>query len=75
MEAVELIVVSNTIAVAHADVLLEAEPLERRTDFKPTERDKQLPLSSSRSANWKRRWARSSAKAPKKITGTAHADR
>ncbi|BBN88777.1 hypothetical protein AZSP09_18000 [Azospira sp. I09] len=40
MEAVELMVVSNTIAVAHADVLLEAEPLERRTDFKPTERDK-----------------------------------
>ena len=27
--------------VAHADALLKATPLEQRTDFKPTERDKQ----------------------------------
>jgi hypothetical protein len=42
VEAVELMVASNTITVAHADALLKATPLEQRTDFKPTERDKQL---------------------------------
>lgn len=35
-------VASNTITVAHADALLKATPPEQRTDFKPTERDKQL---------------------------------
>ncbi|MDX1329999.1 MAG: plasmid partitioning protein RepB C-terminal domain-containing protein [Burkholderiaceae bacterium] len=42
VEAVELMVASNTITVAHADALLKATPLEQRNDFKPTERDKQL---------------------------------
>ncbi|WP_205231176.1 plasmid partitioning protein RepB C-terminal domain-containing protein [Azospira oryzae] len=42
LEAVELMVASNTITVAHADALLKATPPEQRTDFKPTERDKQL---------------------------------
>jgi ParB-like chromosome segregation protein Spo0J len=42
VEAVELIVASNTITVARADALLKATPPEQRTDFKPTERDKQL---------------------------------
>jgi len=40
--AVELMVASNTITVAHADALLKATPSEQRTDFKPTERDRQL---------------------------------
>jgi hypothetical protein len=35
-------VASNTITVAHADALLKATPPEQRTDFKPSERDKQL---------------------------------
>ena len=42
VEAVELMVASNTITVAHADALLKATPPEQRTDFKPSERDKQL---------------------------------
>ncbi len=42
VEAVELMVASNTITVAHADALLKATPPEQRTDYKPTERDKQL---------------------------------
>jgi len=54
VEAVELMVASNTITVAHADALLKATPPEQRTDFKPTERDKQL-APSSRSSNWKRK--------------------
>lgn len=41
VEAVELMVASNSITVAHADALLKATPPEQRTDFKPTERDKQ----------------------------------
>lgn len=41
VEAVELVVASNTITVAHADALFKASPPEQRTDFKPTERDKQ----------------------------------
>jgi hypothetical protein len=32
---------SNTGTLAHADALLKATPLEQRTDFKPTERDRQ----------------------------------
>lgn len=35
-------VASNIITLAHADALLKATPPEQRTDFKPTERDKQL---------------------------------
>lgn len=42
VEAVELMVGSNTITVAHPDTLLKATPPERRTDFRLTERDKQL---------------------------------
>lgn len=42
VEAVELMAASNTITVAHADALLKATPPEQRTDFEPTERDKQL---------------------------------
>lgn len=42
VEAVELMVASNTITVAHADALLKATPPEQRTDLKPSERDKQL---------------------------------
>ncbi len=42
VEAVELMVASNTITVAHTDAPLKAMPPERRTDFKPTERDRQL---------------------------------
>lgn len=42
VEAVEWMVASNTITVAHADALLKATSPEQRTDFKPTERDKQL---------------------------------
>jgi hypothetical protein len=42
VEAVELMLASNTITVAPADALLKATPPEQRTDFKPTERDKQL---------------------------------
>ena len=40
VEAVELMVTSNTITVAHAEALLKATPPEQRTDFKPAERDK-----------------------------------
>ena len=35
-------VASNTITVAHADAFLKATPPEQRTDFKPTELDRQL---------------------------------
>ena len=42
LEAVELMVASNTITVAHADALLKATLPEQRIDFKPTERDRQL---------------------------------
>jgi hypothetical protein len=42
VEAVELMVASNTITVAHADALLKATPPEQRTDFKPAERERQL---------------------------------
>jgi hypothetical protein len=42
VEAVELMVASNTITVAHADALLKATPPEQRTDFKPAERDRRL---------------------------------
>jgi ParB-like chromosome segregation protein Spo0J len=40
VEAVELMVSSNTITVAHADALLKATPPELRTDVRPLERDK-----------------------------------
>lgn len=42
VKAVELMVASNIITVAHADALLEATPPEQRIDFKPSERDKLL---------------------------------
>lgn len=40
VEAVELMVSSNTITVAHAEALLKATPPELRTDFRPLERDR-----------------------------------
>ena len=40
VEAVELMVSSNTITVAHAEALLKATPPQQRTDVKPTEHDK-----------------------------------
>lgn len=40
VEAVELMIASNTITVAHAEALLKATPLEQRTDLKPAEREK-----------------------------------
>ncbi len=40
VEAVELMVTSNTITVAHAEALLKATPPEQRTDVKPAEREK-----------------------------------
>lgn len=42
VEVVELMVASNTINVARADALLKATPPEQRTDFKLTERDRQM---------------------------------
>ena len=45
VEAVELMIASNTITVAHADALLKATPPEQRTDFKPAEKDnKKAPI-------------------------------
>lgn len=44
VEAVELMVTSNTITVAHAEALLKATPPEQRADFKPAERDKTSPI-------------------------------
>lgn len=40
VEAVELMIASNTVTVAHADALLKASPPEQRTDQPPPERDK-----------------------------------
>jgi hypothetical protein len=40
VEAMELMLASNTITVAHAEALLKAKPLEQRTDVKPAEREK-----------------------------------
>jgi ParB-like chromosome segregation protein Spo0J len=40
VEAIELMVSSNTITVAHAEALLTATPPELRTDVRPLERDK-----------------------------------
>ena len=40
VEAVELMIASSTITVAHAEALLKATPPEQRTDVKPTEKDK-----------------------------------
>jgi ParB-like chromosome segregation protein Spo0J len=44
VEAVELMVSSNTITVAHAEALLKATPPEQRADLKPAERDKISPI-------------------------------
>jgi ParB-like chromosome segregation protein Spo0J len=38
--AVELMIASNTITVAHAEALLKATPREQRTDVEPAEREK-----------------------------------
>lgn len=43
VEAVELMIASNTITVAHADALLKATPPEQRADLKPAEREKKTP--------------------------------
>lgn len=40
MEAVELMIASNTIRVAHAEALLKATPHEQRTDLPSPDRDK-----------------------------------
>ncbi len=40
VEAVELMIASNTITVAHAEALLKATPLEQRTDAKSVEKEK-----------------------------------
>lgn len=39
VEAVELMIASNTITVAHAEALLKATLSEQRTDIKPAERE------------------------------------
>ncbi len=44
VEAVELMIASNTITVAHAEALLKATPPEQRTDVKPAEREKKTAL-------------------------------
>jgi len=44
VEAVELMMTSNTITVAHAEALLKATPPEQRTDVKSTEKEKSAPL-------------------------------
>lgn len=44
VEAVELMVASSTITVAHAEALLKATPPEQRADLKPAERDKTSPI-------------------------------
>ena len=43
VEAVELMIASNTITVAHAEALLKATPHEQRTDVPSPERDKKTP--------------------------------
>jgi hypothetical protein len=35
VEAVKLVIASNSITVAHADALLKASPPDQRTDYKP----------------------------------------
>jgi len=42
VEAVELMIASNTITVAHAEALLKATPPEQRTDVKPAERENKI---------------------------------
>ncbi len=44
VEAVELMVASNTITVAHAEALLKATPPEQRADLKPAEKVKTAPM-------------------------------
>ena len=43
VEAVELMIASNTITVAHAEALLKATPHEQRTDLQGLERDRRTP--------------------------------
>jgi hypothetical protein len=40
VEAVKLMIASNTITVAHADAVLKATPPEQRTDVKPPIKEK-----------------------------------
>jgi hypothetical protein len=40
VEAVERIIASNTITVAHPEALLNATPTEQCTDVRPAEREK-----------------------------------
>jgi ParB-like chromosome segregation protein Spo0J len=40
VEAVELMIASNTITVAHAEALLKATPPEQRTDCRPSQRER-----------------------------------
>ena len=44
LEAVELMMTSNTITVAHAEALLKATPPEQRTDVKSADKEKSAPL-------------------------------
>ena len=43
VEAVELMIASNTITVAHAEAPLKATPHEQRTDLQGLERDRKTP--------------------------------
>jgi len=40
VEAVELMLASSSITVAHAEALLKATPPEQRADLKPEDKDK-----------------------------------
>ena len=42
VEALELMIASNTITVAHAEALLKATPQEQRADVKPAERENKI---------------------------------
>lgn len=42
LEAVELMIASSTITVAHAEALLKATPPEHRTDMKPAPHEKRV---------------------------------
>ena len=54
MGAVELMIASNTITVAHAVVLLKATLLDQRNDVKPSEREKKT-VSIEQIESWKKR--------------------
>jgi hypothetical protein len=44
VDAVELMIASSTITVAHAEALLKATPPEQRTDVPPAPKEKTAPL-------------------------------